>query len=131
MRTSRSTIELLDRLSSSSNASTTITDKVLAECLKDIYEDVLAARLRCPWCEWYTMDKVMVCGEADGGYWKCRRPQGHDGFHVACARTEHDVERWEQRPKAGDCSYTFKGTNCQLRRFHSGLHSISWSCDKE
>lgn len=56
-------------------------------------------------CEYCSINYVEsdVCSSINDGV-SCTRPDGHDGPHVACRRSDHDYERWANESDTDDGS---------------------------
>ena len=52
-------------------------------------------------CQFCGVDAEVCCASQSPlfPFYKCIRPEGHDGPHVACDMTRHDIERWADNPE--------------------------------
>ena len=52
----------------------------------------------CQYCEWDESEHRCCDARSDGeGGYACSRYAGHDGPHVACGTTKHELARWENK----------------------------------
>jgi len=50
----------------------------------------------CTYCGWHETDDTTVCPATSKRHgYHCSRPEGHDGPHVACGTSSHQIATWD------------------------------------